>query len=51
MRVTPKKNRVPDIADIERAAWFARMAFGAPLARVDKTTRPVSLRSRFGVRP
>ena len=48
---TTKKAHVPDIADIERAAWFARMAVGAPLARVGeapKTTTQNLMGARTG---
>jgi len=31
-----KNERPRSIADIERAAWFARLAFGAPAACVEQ---------------
>jgi hypothetical protein len=36
MKRSDKQSRPQSMADIERAAWFARLAFGAPSAYIER---------------
>lgn len=36
MKRSDKQSRPQTMADIERAAWFARLAFGAPSACIER---------------
>lgn len=51
MKQDDKRNRPQNMADIERAAWFARLAFGAPYACIEQAPARPAQKSMFDTLP
>jgi hypothetical protein len=51
MKHSDKRNRPLNKADIERAAWFARLAFGAPSACIERVPAKPPQKSMFDTLP
>lgn len=51
MKQTTTHNRPRNMADIERAAWFARLAFGAPGTCIEQAPAQPPRKPVFQVLP